>query len=75
MFSWVIQSSQEKMKIGGRGVGEEGGGGDKVYFRQCESCETTVKRQAAIKHCQSLANVVVIFIDSIDGKLSRDNPR
>lgn len=63
------------MKIGGRGVGEEGGGGDKVYFRQCESCETTVKRQAAIKHCQSLANVVVIFIDSIDGKLSRDNPR
>ena len=72
MFSWVIQSSQEKMKIGGGGVGE---GGDKVYFRQCESCETTVKRKAAIKHGQSIANVVVIFIDTIDGKLSRDNPR
>ena len=51
------------------------GKGDKVYFGQCESCETTVKRKAAIKHCQSIANVVVIFIDSIDGKLSRDNPR
>ena len=63
MFSWVI---------GDRGVGE---GGDKVYFGQCESCETTVKRKAAIKHCQSVANVVVIFIDTIDGKLSRDNPR
>ena len=64
MFSWVI---------GDRGVGERGG--DKVYFGQCESCETTVKRKAAIKHCQSVANVVVIFIDTIDGKLSRDNPR
>ena len=52
-----------------------GRGGDKVYFGQFESCETTVKRKAAIKHCQSVANVVVIFIDSIDGKLSRDNPR
>ena len=46
-----------------------------MYFGQCESCETTVKRKAAIKHCQSVDNVVVIFIDSIDGKLSRDNPR
>lgn len=52
-----------------------GGGGDEVYFGQFESCETTVKRKAAIKHCQSVANVVVIFIDTIDGKLSRDNPR
>ena len=56
------------MKIGGRGVGEGG-------IRCTLGNAKVVKRKAAIKHCQSVANVVVIFIDSIDGKLSRDNPR
>ena len=68
-FSLVIQSSQEKLKIGGGGVGK-GGGGNKVYFGQCESCESAVKRKAAIKHLSKCSYKIFI-----DGKLSRDNPR
>ena len=54
----MIQSSQEKLKIGGGGWER---GGNKVYFGQCESCESAVKRKAAIKHCQSVANVVIKY--------------
>ena len=54
----VSREIENWRRWGGKGGG---GWGNKVYFGQCESCESAVKRKAAIKNCQSVANVVIKY--------------